>query len=111
MSKLSENIKNLRTLRGLSQKQLADKIQRAPNTISNWEKGAVTPDADVLEDLCEIFQVNPNQLFGWEPCQELDDFLREKKEIIEEMESLQMQKAQLEKRIREYSEMLTNHRK
>ena len=47
MSKLSENIKNLRVLRGLSQKQLADMLERSPNTISNWEKGSVSPDVDI----------------------------------------------------------------
>ena len=109
MSKLSNNIKNLRVLRGLSQKQLADMIDRSPNTISNWEKGSVTPDADVLEPLCEIFKVNPNQLFGWETCQELEDFLHEKEGILLEMNTLQLQRAAIDANLRELQEKL-NHR-
>jgi transcriptional regulator with XRE-family HTH domain len=106
MSKLSNNIKNLRVLRGLSQKQLADMIDRSPNTISNWEKGSVTPDADVLEPLCEIFKVNPNQLFGWETCQELEDFLQEKEGILLEMNTLQLQRAAIDANLRELQEKL-----
>lgn len=106
MSKLSNNIKNLRILRGLSQKQLADLIDRSPNTISNWEKGSVTPDADVLEPLCEIFKVNPNQLFGWETCQELEDFLHEKEGILLEMNTLQLQRAAIDANLRELQEKL-----
>ncbi len=106
MSKLSNNIKNLRILRGLSQKQLADMIDRSPNTISNWEKGSVTPDADVLEPLCEIFKVNPNQLFGWETCQELEDFLHEKEGILLEMNTLQLQRAAIDANLRELQEKL-----
>lgn len=106
MSKLSENIKNLRVLRGFSQKQLADMIDRSPNTISNWEKGSVTPDADVLEPLCEIFNVNPNQLFGWEDCKELTDFLKEKKELLKQMDELQRQRLEIEKKLRETAERI-----
>lgn len=106
MSKLSNIIKNLRILRGLSQKQLADMIDRSPNTISNWEKGSVTPDADVLEPLCEIFKVNPNQLFGWETCQELEDFLHEKEGILLEMNTLQLQRAAIDANLRELQEKL-----
>ena len=106
MCKLSNNIKNLRILRGLSQKQLADMIDRSPNTISNWEKGSVTPDADVLEPLCEIFKVNPNQLFGWETCQELEDFLHEKEGILLEMNTLQLQRAAIDANLRELQEKL-----
>ncbi len=105
MSKLNENIKNLRIMRGISQKELADKIERSPNTISNWEKGSA-PDADILWTLCEIFKVTPNQLFGWDPCPELEDFLAEKNGILLEMNSLQLQKAAIDAKLREYQEKL-----
>lgn len=106
MSKLSENIKNLRILRKLSQKELAALIERSPNTISNWEKGSATPDADVLEPLCRVFKVNPNQLLGWESCKELEDFMSQKKEILMQMDSLQKQKEEIENKIRECAEQL-----
>ena len=106
MSKLSDNIKNLRLLNGLSQKQLAKMIDRSPNTISNWESGTVTPDADVLEDLCQIFKVNPNQLFGWEKYHDLEIFLEKKKTILVEMAELQKQKSEIDARLKMYADEL-----
>lgn len=106
MSKLSDNIKNLRLLNGFSQKQLAKMIDRSPNTISNWESGTVTPDADVLEDLCQIFKVNPNQLFGWEKFHDLEIFLEKKKKILVEMAELQKQKSEIDARLKMYADEL-----
>ena len=110
MSKLSDNINNLRLLNGFSQKQLAKLIDRSPNTISNWETGAVTPDADVLEDLCNIFKVNPNQLFGWEKFPDLELFLEKKKSILIEMEELKNQKAEIDAKLKMYADELNRRR-
>lgn len=106
MSKLSENMKNMRLLRNLTIKEVASRIGCAPNTISNWEKGTISPNVDILQDLCGIYNISPNQLFGWEPCQELDDFIKEKRTIINELAKLQKEKADIEKRIRKYTKML-----
>lgn len=106
MSKLSENMKNMRLLRNLTIKEVASRIGCAPNTISNWEKGTISPNVDILQDLCGIYKISPNQLFGWEPCQELDDFIKEKRTIINELAKLQKEKADIEKRIRQYTKML-----
>lgn len=106
MGKLQENIKNLRILNGLSQKDLAEKIDRSTNTISNWEMEKATPDADVLEKLCQVFGVTPNQLYGWESCKELEDFVNEKKELMLQLENLQREKLEIDARIKAYSEQL-----
>lgn len=106
MGKLQENIKNLRILNGLSQRDLAEKIDRSTNTISNWEMEKATPDADVLEKLCQVFGVTPNQLYGWESCKELEDFVNEKKELMLQLENLQREKLEIDARIKAYSEQL-----
>ena len=106
MGKLQENIKNLRILNGLSQRDLAEKIDRSTNTISNWEMEKATPDADVLEKLCQVFGVTPNQLYGWESCKELEDFVNEKRELMLQLENLQREKLELDAKIKAYSEQL-----
>lgn len=106
MGKLQENIKNLRILNGLSQKDLAEKIDRSTNTISNWEMEKATPDADVLEKLCQVFGVTPNQLYGWESCKELEDFVNEKRELMLQLENLQREKLEIDAKIKAYSEQL-----
>ncbi|MBR2554195.1 MAG: helix-turn-helix transcriptional regulator [Aeriscardovia sp.] len=106
MGKLQENIKNLRILNGLSQRDLAEKIDRSTNTISNWEMEKATPDADVLEKLCQVFGVTPNQLYGWESCKELEDFVNEKRELMLQLENLQREKLEIDAKIKAYSEQL-----
>lgn len=63
---LSENIKTLRKQKGYSQEQLADKLNVVRQTVSKWEKGYSVPDADLLEDMAEIFEVDVGELLGKE---------------------------------------------
>ena len=63
---LSENIKTLRKQKGYSQEQLADKLNVVRQTVSKWEKGYSVPDADMLEDIADIFEVQVNELLGGE---------------------------------------------
>lgn len=45
---LCENIKNLRKAKGLSQEELAIKLNVVRQTVSKWEKGLSVPDAEML---------------------------------------------------------------
>ena len=63
---LSENIKSLRKQKGYSQEQLADKLNVVRQTVSKWEKGYSVPDADMLEELADIFEVQVGDLLGQE---------------------------------------------
>ena len=63
---LSENIKTLRKQKGYSQEQLADKLNVVRQTVSKWEKGYSVPDADMLEELADIFEVSVGELLGKE---------------------------------------------
>lgn len=100
MSELSENLRNMRLMRGYSIKEVASKIGCAPNTIANYEKGSISPNVDMLKELCNFYKISPNQVFGWEHCPELEDFINEKKAIMETLNDLNKQKADIEKKIR-----------
>lgn len=63
---LSENIKALRKQKGYSQEQLAEKLNVVRQTVSKWEKGYSVPDADMLEELADIFEVDVGELLGKE---------------------------------------------
>lgn len=110
MSKLPENIKNLRLMRGLSQKQLGEMLNKSPNAISNWEKGMTSPDVDLLETICKVLKVSPNQLYGWEPCKELEEFLARESEILIEIEKLTKKRTEIDKQLQEYSMKLSRKR-
>ena len=45
---LCENIKAIRKSKGLSQEELAIKLNVVRQTISKWEQGLSVPDADLL---------------------------------------------------------------
>ena len=63
---LAENIKNARLRKGITQGDLAKKLNKSKNVISNWERGDNKPDADAIALLCEILEVDPNSLLEWE---------------------------------------------
>ena len=50
---LNENIKAIRKSKGLSQQDLADKLNVVRQTISKWEQGLSVPDSDLLIVLSE----------------------------------------------------------
>ena len=59
-----EVIRNARKSLGLTQRQLAEKIGVANTSISNWEKGLSRPDADLIQELCRVLQLQPNDIYG-----------------------------------------------
>ena len=61
---LSENIKTIRKQKGLSQEELAIRLNVVRQTISKWEKGISVPDSDMLIRLAEILEVNVGDLLG-----------------------------------------------
>lgn len=58
------NIARLRKEFGLSQTQLAEKIEVQKQTISNIERGKRYPTFETLERLADVFHATPVQLFG-----------------------------------------------
>ena len=52
---LNENLKQLRKSKGLSQEELAIRLNVVRQTISKWEKGLSVPDADMLIKIADIF--------------------------------------------------------
>ena|SRR5690554_355857 len=60
----SENLKNLRKQKGLSQEELAERLHVVRQTISKWEKGLSIPDANLLIRISEIFETPVSTLLG-----------------------------------------------
>jgi len=110
MSLLSENLKNFRLLRRMSQADVARQVHRSPNVISNWEKGVNNPDVEIVDQLCELFSVTPNMMYGWDTCPELDDFLHEKEQMIQELDDMIRQREQLDRQIKEQNEKISRRR-
>lgn len=61
---LSENIKSLRRNKGLTQDELASRLNVVRQTVSKWEKGLSVPDAEMLQKIAEVFDTDVSQLLG-----------------------------------------------
>ena len=82
---LSENIKIIRKSKGLSQQELAVKLNVVRQTVSKWEQGLSVPDSDLLIALSEALETPVSTLLGETVAEsEVDTVkaLSEKLEII-----------------------------
>ncbi len=61
---LSENIKTIRKAKGLTQEELAVKLNVVRQTISKWEQGLSVPDSELLLALSEALETPVSTLLG-----------------------------------------------
>ena len=61
---LNENIKAIRKSKGLSQQELAVKLDVVRQTISKWEQGLSVPDSDMLISISEVLETPVSTLLG-----------------------------------------------
>lgn len=61
---LSENIKAIRKSKGLSQQELAIKLNVVRQTVSKWEQGRSVPDSDLLIALSDVLETPISTLLG-----------------------------------------------
>ncbi len=62
--KLGENLVKFRKLSGLTQLELAEKIQYSNKTVSKWERGESFPDIFTLKKIADIYGVTVDNLLG-----------------------------------------------
>ena len=106
MSALNENIRKFRELRKLTQKQFAERLNKSRNVISNWERGENSPDPDTVEQICKILEVTPNQIFGWEPCQDYERYLEKMNAIKSKIDALSRKKSEIESELEKARQLL-----
>ena len=69
---LGKNITALRTKHGLTQTELAEKLNYTDKSVSKWEHGDSTPPIDVLKEIAELFGVTVDYLISEEPEEDYD---------------------------------------
>ncbi|WBW50082.1 helix-turn-helix transcriptional regulator [Peptoniphilus equinus] len=82
---LHENIKALRTSKGLSQDELAVKLNVVRQTVSKWERGLSVPDSEMLLVLSQVFDTPVSALLGETVAETTPDDVKviaEKLEVI-----------------------------
>lgn len=88
---LKENIKKIRKMKGLSQEELAVKLNVVRQTISKWEQGLSVPDSEMLLTISEVLETPVSTLLGETIAEpQVDDL----KAIAEKLEVINLQLAQ-----------------
>lgn len=60
---IAHNIISLRKKHGMTQNELAERLNYSDNAVSRWERGEVTPSIETLEQISNIFSVSIESLF------------------------------------------------
>ncbi|MBR3359055.1 MAG: helix-turn-helix transcriptional regulator [Solobacterium sp.] len=87
---LSENIRTIRKAKGLSQEELAVRLNVVRQTISKWEQGLSVPDSELLAALSEALETPVSILLGEAVSEPEADTL---KAISEKLEVINLQLA------------------
>ena len=87
---LNENIKTIRKAKGLSQEELAIKLNVVRQTVSKWEHGLSVPDSEMLVSLSEVLETPVSTLLGETVIEPPADDL---KAISEKLEIINLQLA------------------
>lgn len=88
---LSENMKAIRKSKGLSQQELAVKLNVVRQTVSKWETGLSVPDSDMLISISEALETPVGTLLGETVIETEADNI---KAISEKLEVINWQLAQ-----------------
>ncbi|MEY8507998.1 helix-turn-helix transcriptional regulator [Lachnospiraceae bacterium 42-17] len=88
---LNENIKAIRKSKGLSQQELAVKLNVVRQTISKWEQGLSVPDSVMLISISEVLETSVSTLLGENIIESETDDL---KAISAKLEVINLQLAQ-----------------
>ena len=88
---LKDNIKTIRKSKGLSQEELAIKLNVVRQTISKWEQGLSVPDSELLVSLSDALDTPVSTLLGENVTEQKEDSLQE---IAEKLEIINLQLAQ-----------------
>lgn len=81
--KIGKFIAERRKNNGMTQMQLAEKLNITDRAVSKWENGRALPDTSIMLDLCDLLGISVNDLLSGEVI-EVDNYNKEmEKNLIE----------------------------
>lgn len=75
---LPERLMKLRKAAGLSQEEVAEKLELTRQTVSKWETGQSSPDLDKVLPLCDLYHITPDELLHDGGSDEADELKAQK---------------------------------
>lgn len=82
-TKTGSFIARMRKKQGLTQRQLAERLNLSDKTVSKWETGRSAPDNSVMVELCEVLKISVNELLCGETIPEDVYISRAEKNFVE----------------------------
>ena len=83
--KLGLTISKLRKEKGMTQEELAEKVNVSAQAVSKWENDISMPDISVLPVLAEIFDISIDELLGREKVSKVEILEEAKRKDINKM--------------------------
>ena len=62
--RIGQNLKDARKFKGLTQKEVAAKLQMTQQQYSRFENGIFELNYHLILSLCSIYEITPNELFN-----------------------------------------------
>ena len=93
--KIGKFIAECRKKQGLTQMQLAEKLNITDRAVSKWENGRSMPDSSIMLDLCEILKITVNDLL----CGEVVLMENYNKKLEQNMLEMVKQKEEADKKL------------
>ena len=82
--KIGKFIADSRRKKEITQEQLAEKLYITDRAVSKWERGLSLPDADKMLDLCDILDINVNELLIGEKI-DMKNYKKKTEELLVEL--------------------------
>lgn len=82
--KIGKFISETRKKKNLTQEELAEKLYITDRAVSKWERGLSLPDADKMLELCNILDINVNELLNGEKIN-MKDYEKKTDELLVEL--------------------------
>ncbi|MBR5370023.1 MAG: helix-turn-helix transcriptional regulator [Bacilli bacterium] len=93
--KIGKFISKCRKDKNITQEELAEKLNVSNKSVSRWENGKNMPDYSILNDLCNILDININELLSGEKDNE--ETIENLDMILKEYYKMKKQKEKLKK--------------
>ena len=84
LMKIGKFIADSRKEKKMTQQELAEKLYITDRAVSKWERGLSLPDADKMLELCNILDINVNELLNGEKIN-MKDYEKKTEELLLEL--------------------------
>lgn len=92
--KIGKFLKQLRKEKGISQEQLAEKLNVSARTVSRWETAVTMPDLSILMQLAQLYNVELKEILDAERMEEsMDQEMREMLEKVADYTAAEKERA------------------